>query len=54
MIADHDDGGLVPKSERAQLVEHAAELLIGEPNLAVVEIGLRVAEIRRFGVAFVV
>jgi hypothetical protein len=54
VIADHDDGGFVPQSKRAQLVEHAAELLIGEPDLAVVEIGLRVAKIRRLGVAFVV
>ena len=54
MIANHDNGGLVPKSKRAQFVENAAELLIGKPNFAVVEIGLCVSEIRRLRMPFIV
>ena len=54
MITGDDNRGLVPQPQGLDLVEHAAEVKVGEPDLAVVEVGLPVAEIGCLGVALVV
>ena len=54
VIAGDDNHRLVPQAQCLQLVEHAAEVMVGEPDLAIVEVGLALAEGRRLGVTLVV
>ena len=54
MIASDDDRGLVPQAQGLELVEHTAEVVVGEPDLAVVKVGLAVAKVGRLGVALIV